>query len=436
MASPTDPELDELRREVDRIDGAMVDLLAERLRVVRAIAGDQAASRRRRAGDPAGPRGRILRRLVERSGHRLPGRHAGAHVARAAGRHHPGAGAAGGRRLRARRTSPSCGTLPATISARRRRSSGPPAGRRRCGCWPRVRPTSPSCRCPTSASPGGRACSILRPAAAGRGPSAIRPCRRRSRWQWRLGGRRHRARAVGRRSHAPGRRGPAPRSAARGCSTFWPGPDLDARWLATPRPARRQPPYICIELDGFVAPRRSPACAAADAGRRASSCAACGWAAMPVPSPPATDAAAGAQETEDASMSRPGRGQASWRSCPMSAASPAPPADADCQTVVEREPAGPEPEGGRGLPRACGRAASLPGRQLHALRQAIARRHNLDPERDRLRRRLGRADRRCWSAPMPGPGDEVLYSRHGFLMYPLGRAGGRRRTRWQRPSAT
>ena len=25
-----------------------------------------------------------------------------------------------------------------------------------------------------------------------------------------------------------------------------------------------------------------------------------------------------------------------------------------------------------------------------------------------------------------GPGDEVLYSRHGFLMYPLGGAGGRR----------
>jgi histidinol-phosphate aminotransferase len=53
-----------------------------------------------------------------------------------------------------------------------------------------------------------------------------------------------------------------------------------------------------------------------------------------------------------------------------------------------------------------------------ALRHAIARRHNLDPElvvcgagSDELIGLLVRA--------YAGPGDEVLYSRHGFLMYPL-----------------
>ncbi len=53
------------------------------------------------------------------------------------------------------------------------------------------------------------------------------------------------------------------------------------------------------------------------------------------------------------------------------------------------------------------------------LRQAIGQRHNLDPERivcgagsDEL---IG-----CCCAAYAGPGDEVLYSRHGFLMYPIG----------------
>ena len=53
------------------------------------------------------------------------------------------------------------------------------------------------------------------------------------------------------------------------------------------------------------------------------------------------------------------------------------------------------------------------------LRQALGRRHNLDPERivcgagsDELIGLLLRA--------YAGPGDEVLYSRHGFLMYPIG----------------
>ena len=60
-----------------------------------------------------------------------------------------------------------------------------------------------------------------------------------------------------------------------------------------------------------------------------------------------------------------------------------------------------------------------------ALRQAIGRRHNLDPERDRLRRRLGRADR------APGP-RLCRAGRRGALQpprlsdVPAGRAGGRR----------
>lgn len=54
----------------------------------------------------------------------------------------------------------------------------------------------------------------------------------------------------------------------------------------------------------------------------------------------------------------------------------------------------------------------------HALRDAIGRRHDLDPARivcgagsDELIGLLARA--------YAGPGDEVLYSRHGFLMYPI-----------------
>src|SRR5271157_5372683 len=53
------------------------------------------------------------------------------------------------------------------------------------------------------------------------------------------------------------------------------------------------------------------------------------------------------------------------------------------------------------------------------LREAIGRRHGLDPARivcgagsDELIALL----LRCYA----GPGDEVLYSRHGFLMYPIG----------------
>jgi chorismate mutase len=72
MASTPDQQLDALRREVDRLDGAMVELLAERMRVVQEIA---AVKRPATAGRPAIRPGReavILRRLVERAAGRFP----------------------------------------------------------------------------------------------------------------------------------------------------------------------------------------------------------------------------------------------------------------------------------------------------------------------------------------------------------------------------
>ena len=158
MASSPDQELEELRREVDRIDRAMVELLAERLHVVREIARIKQTAA---AGRPAIRPGReavILRRLVEQAGDRFPAGDPGAHVARAAGRHHPRPGARWRSPPACRRIARSCGISPATISARRRRSSAPPAGRRRCGWSPTATPISPSCRCRARASPGGRAC--------------------------------------------------------------------------------------------------------------------------------------------------------------------------------------------------------------------------------------------------------------------------------------
>ena len=65
-------ELEELRREVDRIDAAMVDLLGDRLGVVREIAR---IKRSASDGQPAIRPGReaaMLRRLVERAGARFP----------------------------------------------------------------------------------------------------------------------------------------------------------------------------------------------------------------------------------------------------------------------------------------------------------------------------------------------------------------------------
>ena len=72
MASPPDLELEELRREVDRLDRSMVELLADRLRVVREIAR---IKRTAAAGQPAIRPGReavILRRLVDQAGERFP----------------------------------------------------------------------------------------------------------------------------------------------------------------------------------------------------------------------------------------------------------------------------------------------------------------------------------------------------------------------------
>ena len=72
MASSPDQELEELRREVDRIDRTMVELLADRLHVVREIARIKQTAA---AGQPAIRPGReavILRRLVEQAGDRFP----------------------------------------------------------------------------------------------------------------------------------------------------------------------------------------------------------------------------------------------------------------------------------------------------------------------------------------------------------------------------
>lgn len=72
MPSSSDSELDDLRRAVDRLDEAMVDLLVERLGAVRAIAD---LKRRTTTGQPAIRPGReavILRRLVARAGDGFP----------------------------------------------------------------------------------------------------------------------------------------------------------------------------------------------------------------------------------------------------------------------------------------------------------------------------------------------------------------------------
>ena len=103
----------------------------------------------------------------------------------------------------------------------------------------------------------------------------------------------------------------------------------------------------------------------------------------------------------------------------MSAARPASPAQADCQAVGEREPARRRARRRSAAYRElAGELHRYPDGSCTALRQAIGRRHNLDPDAivcgagsDELIGLLIRA--------YAGPGDEVLYSRHGFLMYPL-----------------
>ena len=81
-------------------------------------------------------------------------------------------------------------------------------------------------------------------------------------------------------------------------------------------------------------------------------------------------------------------------------------------------PLGPSPVAAAAYRDLAGELHRYPDGGSSKLRQAIARRHNLDPDlvvcgagSDELIGLLVRA--------YAGPGDEVLYSRHGFLMYPL-----------------
>ena len=72
MASLIDEELDQLRCEVDRIDRALVELLADRLRTVREIARIKAPTANGRPAIRPGREAVILRRLVEQAGTRFP----------------------------------------------------------------------------------------------------------------------------------------------------------------------------------------------------------------------------------------------------------------------------------------------------------------------------------------------------------------------------
>ena len=71
-------------------------------------------------------------------------------------------------------------------------------------------------------------------------------------------------------------------------------------------------------------------------------------------------------------------------------------------------------------PKAAAELHRYPDGRADALRTAIGRHYGLDPERivcgagsDELIEPAG--------ARLCGPGDEVLYSQYGFLMYPIGR---------------
>ena len=81
-------------------------------------------------------------------------------------------------------------------------------------------------------------------------------------------------------------------------------------------------------------------------------------------------------------------------------------------------PLGPSPKAMAAYRALAGELHRYPDGHATGLRQAIARRHNLDPDgivcgagSDELIALLARA--------YAGPGDEVLYSRHGFLIYPI-----------------
>ena len=80
---------------------------------------------------------------------------------------------------------------------------------------------------------------------------------------------------------------------------------------------------------------------------------------------------------------------------------------------------GPSPKAMAAFRALAGEIHRYPEGNAEALREAIGRAHHLDPARivcgagsDELIALL----LRCYA----GPGDEVLYSRHGFLMYPIG----------------
>jgi histidinol-phosphate aminotransferase len=81
-------------------------------------------------------------------------------------------------------------------------------------------------------------------------------------------------------------------------------------------------------------------------------------------------------------------------------------------------PLGPSPKAVEAYRKLAGDLHRYPDGGSHKLREAIGRRFGLDPQRivcgagsDELISLLMRA--------YAGPGDEVLYSRHGFLMYPI-----------------
>ena len=257
-------------------------------------------------------------------------------------------------------------------------------------------------------------------------PSAVLPVGRLSRWQRRLRRRRDRARAVRRRREP--RRGRDPgrgrsRAAARPAGGGRSRAALARDPALQPRPA---PPCTCSSWTASC--RRTIPRLARAVGRRARARLAQRVARELCPSPGrrrltrrpccaqrprkhdvVTQAAAG-HPGDHALCRRQGR----QRRQP-----------ADCQAVLEREPARAEPEGGRGLPRARGRAAPLSGRPLHRAAAGDRPPPQSRSRRDRLRRRLGRADR-------PAGPRLCRARRRGALQparlpdVPAGRAGGGR----------
>ena len=404
----------------------MVDLLVERLRVVRAIA---AIKRLTADGGPAIRPGReaaILRRLVERSAHGLPGRPRWCACGASYWPPPPG------RRRRwplppARLPiGPSCGTLPATISARRRRSSGPPAGRRPCGSL--AEGAADLAVLPLPAEDESWWAGLLDtsdPPAADRGPPAIRPRRPEADGCGAL--------VVGCIEPEPSgddltllaAADPAEVGRAR-LLDLLAGAGLAPRWLATRRPGEAEPALHLLELDGLR--RRAtilglpPPTAAGSQHRLALRVA---WRLCPSPRR--------RRLTRAAARKRP-------RSCHAVAQAAARHSgnralcrrqvrrhrQADCEVVVEREPAGPEPA------RRSAAYRELAG-ELHRYPDGSCTRASPDPRPapqsrprgDRLRRRLGRADR--------APGPRLCRARRrGALQpprlsdVPPGRAGGRR----------